>query len=797
MFSQKLSAAQQQYAPTALEAYAVLAAVRRFRHHLHGPNEFEVHTDHASLTHVTGASHKSGQLCRWKAQLLEYNMKIVPRKGSSHDIQFADYWSRGPFADKDDAAGAPSELHFLDALDHTEEYMAASREARSVFDDAAHAACVHVPLAGGARAAPVAAAAGGGAQREPALLAAQQSDAVCVAVRARISGTTASIASKALSQAQAAFVEKVARGAHEDAAGVLCTTTAGRHVVALLPASMRAECLAAFHDAAGHPMGRVTHDRTAKAFVWPQQQRDTKLWVEACPKCRSRTPSSRGLHAAADSIPEPALNFHTWYADVSGPFELREKAKKQGDSKKKKNEDDESGKRYNLSFVCAKSRWVECAVIEGGVTAGACLAAFVRSIVRRFGAPACVVTDNGRSFDGVFASVLADMGVMHRKSSPYGTHTGTSLVERWHRSMWTRIATTVPRDVEDWDEVIQGAAAHFNMTPQSEHGVSPFAACFRQRPVGLWEASMRSAADGTVPSPEDLLARRTADRAARSARRAKDRAAGAKTQFRVNDAVWSYLPAAASPSTRKLLSNYVPGVVTKVVSPQSYEVRHLEGAECVQRKIVDLRERTSRADLMQRWECVPPNLDREEPGWDRAAAAPAEPPPSLRATAAPKLKVGMRVVVGVAMPGLASMESVYDGRPVAMAGTVTGVARGGAIRVRWVTNAQGVGPAPSSRSFRPAAFRGICDEFHPGSFGAGQWAVYEGVDLEQTPVITAIVARRAKRDFTGHTRTTFVARGLGLLPDCDVVEPEDVMAALFPTRAKTLMQRFVDTCIPF
>jgi hypothetical protein len=30
-----------------------------------------------------------------------------------------------------------------------------------------------------------------------------------------------------------------------------------------------------------------------------------------------------------------------------------------------------------------------------------------------------------------------------------------------------------------------------------------------------------------------------------------------------------------------------------------------------------------------------------------------------------------------------------------------------------------------------------------------------------------------------------------------VVELEDVMAALFPTRAKALMQRFVDTCIPF
>ena len=48
-----------------------------------------------------------------------------------------------------------------------------------------------------------------------------------------------------------------------------------------------------------------------------------------------------------------------------------------------------------------------------------------------------------------------------------------------------------------------------------------------------------------------------------------------------------------------------------------------------------------------------------------------------------------------------------------------------------------------------------------------------------------------------HTRTSFVARGLGLLPDCDVVAPEDEMATLFPTRAKALMQRFVDTCIPF
>ena len=149
------------------------------------------------------------------------------------------------------------------------------------------------------------------------------------------------------------------------------------------------------------------------------------------------------------------------------------------------------------------------------------------------------------------------------------------------------------------------------------------------------------------------------------------------------------------------------------------------------------------------------------------------------------------------MPGLASMEKVYDGRPVAMAGTITSVATNGRTRVRWVMNAQGTGPPPSYRTFTRANFQGICDEFHPGSFGVDKWAIYEGVDLEQSPILAAIVARRARRDFTGHTRTEFVARGLGLLPDCDVVASEDEMAALFPTRGKAMMQRFVDTCVPF
>jgi hypothetical protein len=786
VFSQKLSAAQQQYAPTSLEAYAVIAALRRFRHFLHGPRPFDVVTDHASLQHVTGAPHKSGQLCRWKSIMLEYNMNIVPRKGSDGDIVFADYWSRPPFGANVNEAAPQHE--FLDALDHTEAFMAAAADKRTALDSIARAAPVR-------------------ATRRQAwgLAEAQQDDLICKAVRERVAGASASTVAANLSQAQASFVEQVVPAAHEDENGALCTRSKEGAVVALLPLALRAECLAAFHDAVGHPMGRTTHERVRAAFVWPLQRRDTLAWVASCTRCRGRTPSSRGAHAAAEHIPDPPCNFHTWFADVSGPFTLREptskgKQKKGTKTAKKRagesGDSDETGqKRYNLSFMCARSRWVECCVIEKGVTAEACIKAFIGDIVRRFSMPACVVTDNGSEFRGEFESTLADMNIQHRTASAYGTHTGTSIVERWHRSMWQRLATTIPHDVTDWRATIKGAAAHYNMTPQSEHGVAPFTACFHQRPVGEWEASWRPESSGALPSAQSLLLRRANDRAARQARRMQQRAHGSKAEFAVGDAVWCYQPAAPSPSTRKLLSSYVPAVVREVVSPQSYVVQLVDSSGRSQRKIDDLRGRTSRTDLLAVWECEPPNLDREEPGWDAVNQNGDEPSPELRATATPRAKAGMRVVVGAAMPGLATLPAIYDGRSVACAGVVTRVTNGKA-HVRWICNAEGKSPGSTVQPLEAGKFKGVCTRFHPGSFADGEWAVFEGPDLEQHPILAAIVGRRAKRDFTGRSRTDFVARQLGVLPDLDVIGTEDEMAARFPAQARAMMQRFVDTCFP-
>ena len=56
--------------------------------------------------------------------------------------------------------------------------------------------------------------------------------------------------------------------------------------------------------------------------------------------------------------------------------------------------------------------------------------------------------------------------------------------------------------------------------------------------------------------------------------------------------------------------------------------------------------------------------------------------------------------------------------------------------------------------------------------------------------------RGKARDFTGRTRTDFVARQLGVLPDLDVEATEEEMAALFPAHARAMLQRFVDTCFP-
>ena len=77
------------------------------------------------------------------------------------------------------------------------------------------------------------------------------------------------------------------------------------------------------------------------------------------------------------------------------------------------------GKLYILLVVDYMSKWVEAISIEKNDAKT--MVQFVhRNILTRFGAPQCILSDEGRHFyNRAFASLLGKYNVQHAKSLPY------------------------------------------------------------------------------------------------------------------------------------------------------------------------------------------------------------------------------------------------------------------------------------------------------------------------------------------------------------------------------------------
>jgi len=85
-FSQKLTPPQRSWATIEKEAYALIVALRKYKHWLFGSARVEVILDHNPLTYLNETAPKSAKLMRWSLALQSFNIVFRYRAGQEHIV---------------------------------------------------------------------------------------------------------------------------------------------------------------------------------------------------------------------------------------------------------------------------------------------------------------------------------------------------------------------------------------------------------------------------------------------------------------------------------------------------------------------------------------------------------------------------------------------------------------------------------------------------------------------------------------------------------------------------------------
>lgn len=335
----------------------------------------------------------------------------------------------------------------------------------------------------------------------------------------------------------------------------------------VVPQAGRATVLAEIHQ--GHP-GVSRMKGLARGVVWwPGIDVDIEGMVKDCHQCQTnrKAPASAPLHPWE----WPARPWARIHIDHAGPFQ---------------------GKLF-LVVVDAHSKWLE--VVPVSSTSSRITIDALRSIFATHGLPEMLVSDNGTAYTSVeFQTFMKRNGVRHVTSAPYHP-SSNGLAERAVQTFKEGLKKTSATE-SDLPTRLARFLFQYRITPHSTTGVSPAELLMGRRP--------RSHLDLLHPMVESRVLSSQARQKAGHDQHARDRA------FVVGDEVYVRNFAGGS--------RWLPGVVTAIKGPLSYEVKLLDD-RVVRRHIDHVRQRFDSSTIEQTDDWLPTPATQPE--------TPPETPP--------------------------------------------------------------------------------------------------------------------------------------------------------------------------
>ena len=307
----------------------------------------------------------------------------------------------------------------------------------------------------------------------------------------------------------------------------------------IIPPQGRESVLRELHET--HP-GASKMKALARSYVWwPKMDAAIEDIVRQCDTCQMSRPSP----AAAPLHPWewPAQPWSRLHLDFAGPF---------------------LGHMF-LVLVDAYSKWMDVRVMQS-ITATKTVEE-LRTIFATHGLPQKVVTDNGPTFtSSEFQDFMSKNGIKLIHSAPYHPSTN-GLAERAVQSFKLGIKRIQSGSIQ---ERLSKYLFKYRITPHSTTGVSPAELLMGRRP--------RSALDLLFPEVSSKVESQQCRQ-----KKAHDSNALPARSFSVNDPIFARNFTGGSP-------NWLPGRVTKVTGPLSYEVELLSGGT-VRRHVDAVRRR--------------------------------------------------------------------------------------------------------------------------------------------------------------------------------------------------------------